>query len=80
MNITVRTGGVLNNTLTREQFMNIVTQIFGEGKTVDQYIKLYNDAPRAQQAMISVHHEVPADIAEAGAQLKTEDEIELAED
>jgi len=76
MNITVRTGGVMNNTLTRAEFLVIVEQIFGEGKTIDEYIALYNDAPRAQQATITVHHEVPTDVAELGAIEKAQKTIE----
>ena len=58
MNITVRTNGVINNTLTEEAFVAIVSQIFGEDKTLDEYIALYNGAPKAQEAGIQVHPEV----------------------
>lgn len=58
MNITVRTDGVMNNTLTEAEFLVIVEQIFGEGKTIDEYIELYNDAKRAKFNGISVHKEV----------------------
>lgn len=79
MNITVRTGGVINNTLSEEQFLDIVTQIFGEGKTIDEYIKLYNAAPRAQQATITVHHEVSTDHDEIAAQKEEEFSQKLME-
>jgi len=58
MNITVRTNGVINNTLTEADFIAIVEQIFGEGKTLNAYIKLYNADPKAQTAGIAVHKEV----------------------
>lgn len=58
MNITVRTDGVINNTLTQEEFITIVEQLFGTGKTLDEYIELYNDAKRAKFGGITVHKEV----------------------
>jgi hypothetical protein len=58
MNITVRTDGIINNTLTEAEFVVIVEQLFGEGKTLDEYIKLYNDAKRAKFGGITVHKEV----------------------
>jgi hypothetical protein len=58
MNITVRTDGVINNTLTDDEFIAIVEQLFGEGKTLDEYIELYNDAKRAKFGGITVHKEV----------------------
>ncbi len=61
MNITVRTDGVMNNTLTDKEFIKIVEQLFGEGKTLDEYIELYNDAKRAKFGGISVHKEVQDD-------------------
>ena len=76
MNITVRTEGIINNTLSEEQFLVIVVQIFGEGKTIDEYIKLYNEAPRAQMAMITVHKEVPDDHVELAAQEEEKFQLE----
>ena len=61
MNITVRTDGVINNTLTEAEFVVIVEQLFGEGKTLDEYIELYNDAKRAKFGGITVHKEVQGD-------------------
>jgi len=58
MNITVRTNGVINNTLKEHEFIEIVEQIFGGGKTLDKYIKLYNADPKAKAAGIAVHKEV----------------------
>jgi len=57
MNITVRTEGVINNTLTAEQFIEIAAQIFGEDKTLEEYIELYNAAPEAKKKRIAVHKE-----------------------
>lgn len=57
-NITVRIGGVIHNTVTEEKFLSIATELFGEGKTLDEYIKLYNEAPLAKKDCIVVHKEV----------------------
>lgn len=70
MNITVRTDGIINNTLTEEQFVNITSQLFGEGKTLDEYISEYNDAPQTKKAGIVVHKEVPEDHAEVEKQIE----------
>lgn len=75
MNITVRTDGIINNTLTEAQFVVIVEQLFGLDKTLDDYIELYNDAKRAKFGGISVHKEVPDDIAELGNIAKAEQTI-----
>ncbi len=58
MNITVRTDGVINNTLTEAEFIVIVEQLFGSGKSLDEYIEMYNNAKRAKFNGISVHKEV----------------------
>ena len=58
MNITVRTDGVINNTLTEAEFVVIVEQLFGVDKSLDEYIELYNDAKRAKFGGITVHKEV----------------------
>jgi len=61
MNITVRTDGVMNNTLTEAEFTVIVEQLFGTDKTLDEYIDLYNSAKRAKFGGITVHKEVQGD-------------------
>lgn len=58
MNITVRTNGVINNTLKDHEFIAIAEQIFGMDKTLKEYIELYNADPKAKQAGIAVHEEV----------------------
>lgn len=63
MNITVRVGGVINNSQTKERFLSIVEELFGEGYTLDEYIDMFNESPRAQHHMIVVHREVPDDAA-----------------
>jgi len=58
MNITVRTNGIINNTLKEHEFIAIVEQIYGVDKTIDEYIKMYNEDPKAKKASIVVHKEV----------------------
>lgn len=56
--ITVRVGGIINNTIDEDKFIAICSELFGEGQTVDEYIKLYNDAPLAKQSNTVVHRTV----------------------
>jgi hypothetical protein len=72
VNITVRVDGIINNTQTEAEFVGIVSQIFGGGKTLDEYIKLYNEHPRSHLAGIQVHKEVPSDLEEIAAKVESE--------
>lgn len=80
MNITVRTDGIINNTLTEAQFVVIVEQLFGVDKTLNEYIKLYNNAKRAKFGGITVHKEVANDHAELEAKTKAENTIQAPAD
>ena len=57
MNITVRVDGTINNVLSAHEFIKIVEQIFGEGKSIEEYITLYNNADRSKNSGIVVHIE-----------------------
>jgi hypothetical protein len=72
MNITVRVDGIINNTQTEAEFVGIVSQIFGDGKSLEEYIELYNAHPRTQKASIAVHKEVPSDMDEIAAKVEAE--------
>ena len=72
MNITVRVDGIINNTQTEQEFVNIVSQIFGKGLTLDEYIKQYNEHPRTIKASIQVYKEVPSDHDEIAAKVEAE--------
>lgn len=63
-NITVRTDGIINNTLTEEKFLEITSQLFGEDKTLEEYINLYNDSFIAKRDNIVVHKEVEGEVAQ----------------
>lgn len=76
-NITVRTDGIINNTLTEKEFVNITSQLFGEGKSLDEYLSLYNDSPQAKKAGIVVHKEVPENVAQKGNTDSEEQDIYL---
>lgn len=56
--ITVRVNGIINNTMDESKFVEICSQLFGDDKTVDEYIKLYNDAPLAKASNTVVHRTV----------------------
>lgn len=56
--ITVRVGGIINNTLDDEEFVEIASQLFGTGKTLEEYIKLYNESGPAKSSNTVVHKSV----------------------
>ena len=62
-NIQVRSGGIMNNILTEDEFIEIASQLYGDDKTVDEYIKLFNADPRSKKDSTVVHREV-LDVAE----------------
>jgi len=72
MNITVRVGGIISNSLSEKAFTDIAAQLFGEDHTLAQYIKLFNGHPRAKEKMIVVHKEVPDDVGKLKAQREAE--------
>lgn len=57
-NITVRVNGVMNNTLTEEEFIGFAEQLFGKDKSLEDYIKLHNNDPRSKKNCTVVHKEV----------------------
>lgn len=76
-NVTVRAGGIISHTFTEEQFVALASQIYGEGKTLDEYIKIYNASPEAKRDMIAVHREVPDEVAQHVAKkIKSDNTLE----
>lgn len=57
-NIQVRSGGIMNNVLTEQEFIEIAQQLYGEGKETDEYIALFNNDPRSKKDATVVHWEV----------------------
>lgn len=57
-NIQVRSGGIMNNILTEEEFIEIASQLYGKDLTTDEYMKAFNADPQAKKDSTVVHWEV----------------------